>query len=86
VRFEHRSSAGALSAFSPTVFGSSGGTRSWKAAWRPATQPVVADLSNELSRRDRSQLALPALEKGRAAQLAEARGLVTHLTSLDVGR
>jgi len=46
-----------------------------EAAWRPATQPVVADLSTRAVAAIAASLALPALEEGRAAQLAEAEGL-----------
>jgi len=53
-----------------------------EAAWTPATQPVMADLSTRAVAAIAASLALPALDEARAAQLAEAEGLVTHLTSL----
>lgn len=53
-----------------------------EAEWRPATQPVNDLPQIRAVAAIAASLALPALDEERAAQLAEAEGLVTHLTSL----
>jgi len=53
-----------------------------EAEWRPAAQPVIDSLQIPSVAAMAASLALPALDGERAAQLAEAEGLVTHLTSL----
>jgi hypothetical protein len=53
-----------------------------EAEWRPATRPVNGAPQIRAVASIAASLALPALDEERAAQLAEAEGLVTHLTSL----
>jgi hypothetical protein len=53
-----------------------------EAEWRPATRPVTDALQARAVAAMAASLALPGLAEERAAQLAEAEGLVTHLTSL----
>jgi hypothetical protein len=54
-----------------------------EAEWRPATEPVSDDAMRHRSvAAMAASLALPVLDEERAALLAEAEGLVTHLTSL----
>jgi hypothetical protein len=53
-----------------------------EAEWRRATQPVIDAPHIRAVAAIAASLALPALDEERAAQLAEAEGLVTHLTSL----
>jgi hypothetical protein len=53
-----------------------------EAEWRPATRPVNDPLHIRGVASIAASLALPALDEERAARLAEAEGLVTHLTSL----
>ncbi len=52
------------------------------AEWRPATQTIVDEQQIRAVAAIAASLALPALSEESAAQLAEAEGLVTHLTSL----
>jgi len=51
-----------------------------EAEWRPAMQPVIDAPQIRAVAAIAASLALPALDEERAAQLAEAEGLVTHLT------
>jgi hypothetical protein len=53
-----------------------------EAEWRATTPPVVDALQARAVAAIAASMALPALDEERAAQLAEAEGLVTHLTSL----
>jgi hypothetical protein len=52
------------------------------AEWRPATEAVSDASRNRSVAAMAASLALPALDEAQAALLAEAEGLVTHLTSL----
>jgi hypothetical protein len=58
------------------------GNALFEAEWRPPAQPVIDGLQIRAVAAIATSLALPALDEVRAAQLAEAEGLVTHLTSL----
>jgi len=58
------------------------GNALFEAEWRPTTQPIIDALQVRAVAAIAASLALPALDEQRAAQLAEAEGLVTHLTSL----
>jgi hypothetical protein len=58
------------------------GNALFEAEWRPPAQPVIDAPQNRAVAAIATSLALPALDEVRAAQLAEAEGLVTHLTSL----
>jgi hypothetical protein len=53
-----------------------------EAEWRPAAGPVSEALRHRSAAVMAASLALPILDEERAAALAEAEGLVTHLTSL----
>ena len=53
-----------------------------EAEWRPATGPAVDGALSRGVAAIAASLALPVLDEERAAALAEAEGLVTHLTSL----
>jgi hypothetical protein len=53
-----------------------------EAEWRPATTSVVGSLQMRAVAAFAASLSLAALGEESAAQLAEAEGLVTHLTSL----
>jgi hypothetical protein len=53
-----------------------------EAEWRPATEPVLDAPRNRSVAALGASLALPLLDEEQAALLAEAEGLVTHLTSL----
>jgi hypothetical protein len=53
-----------------------------EAEWRPATEPVSDASRNRSVAAMAASLALPLLDEERAALLAEAEELVTHLTSL----
>lgn len=53
-----------------------------EAEWRPAAEPVPDAPRNRGIAAMAASLALPVLEEERATLLAEAEGLVTHLTSL----
>jgi hypothetical protein len=53
-----------------------------EAEWRPATGPVLDAAQSRSVAAMAASLALPVLDEERAAALAEAEGLVTHLTSL----
>jgi hypothetical protein len=53
-----------------------------EAEWRPTTRPVTDAPQIRAVAAIAASLALPALDEERATQLAEAEGLVTHLTSL----
>ena len=58
------------------------GNALFEAEWRPTRQPALDALQIRAVAAIAASLALPALDEERAAQLAEAEGLVTHLTSL----
>jgi len=58
------------------------GNASLEAEWRTTTQPVIDTPQMRGAAAMAASLALPALNEEHAAQLAEAEGLVTHLTSL----
>ncbi len=58
------------------------GNALFEAEWRPTTAPVIDALQIRAVAAIAASLALSALDEERAAQLAEAEGLVTHLTSL----
>ena len=58
------------------------GNALFEAEWRLPTQPVIDALQIRAVAAIAASLALPALDEERAAQLAKAEGLVTHLTSL----
>jgi hypothetical protein len=58
------------------------GNALFEAEWRSPTQPVIDALQIRAVAAIAASLALPALDEERAAQLAKAEGLVTHLTSL----
>jgi hypothetical protein len=58
------------------------GNALFEAEWRPTRQPALDALQIRAVAAIAASLALSALDEERAAQLAEAEGLVTHLTSL----
>ena len=58
------------------------GNASLKAHWRPRTMPADRSLHERAVAAIAASLALPFLDEEAASQLAEAEGLVTHLTSL----
>jgi len=58
------------------------GNAVFEAEWRATTEPVIDAPQNRSVAAMAASLALPVLDEERAAQLAEAEGLVTHLTSL----
>jgi Vault protein inter-alpha-trypsin domain/von Willebrand factor type A domain len=58
------------------------GNALFEAEWRPPTQPVIDAPQIRAVAAIAASLALPTLDEERAALLAKAEGLVTHLTSL----